>query len=286
MSRRPLPDDALQVIQRASMRMAPGGLMWSESPIPRPGRRRVARHAAAAPYDPLLTAGGASYAAGITYGYPEPPSDQYLTSAKADPIVLDQGHALVVLIAGYELGSIGIPTGWHTAASGTVGSTPLQYALVYITDADGSVDGTLTYSGWDATDSAAIVADFTWTSDDPYTVSPLPAWSWDLQVSVATDSGVNGIAAQAPSTAWIGRHNITVGLVENAVATSYPYIQTDPTIDYTGRTGVSDGLGGADRVSVVWPYDGDHTPLATPTTFEFTSASATGAWVSLGIGWA
>lgn len=282
MSIRPRPQ-AAQAAERARSRMAPGGRLWSESPIPRVAPRRVRM---VGRRSTLVVAGANAYAPGITAGYSEPPATQYMTQAGAGFPELNQGEAVVVLVAGYALGTITLPTGWTTADSGTIGSTPLQYVLCWATDADAPVGDALTYSAWDTVNSAAIVSAFYFTSADPYEVDPLPAWSLDLQHTKATATGANSIAAEIPSTSWQGRFNVTAGLVENATATSYPYVSTDPTIDYTGLVGVSDGLGGADRLSVVHPYDGDHTPLATPTEFQFANASALGAWVSFGIGWA
>lgn len=123
MSSRPRQPSMARV-NKARSRMAPGGLMWSESPIPRPGKRRV-RRLGTPPTPP-------TYVSGSTLAFSG--TDAAMTSTG---LTVGDVMTCVAITKG---AAITPPSGWVTLVSGAV--TDLNYWAGWITLA-GSDDLTL-----------------------------------------------------------------------------------------------------------------------------------------------
>lgn len=217
MSLRPI-DPKLGRVRRAGQRMAPGGRRWSESPIPRVGKRRLpsvgvlGEAPVFAGYNATTTGDGSTLTLpSANFGLPE-----------YDPVA---GDVIVAFIGGIDLSSLTLPAGWVAAASGTVGSH-LTYRVAYLVVTGSDAFGMSWSPTWNFSDPAGYANNLCYVVEGDGRTPVVSVSS----VTGSTSSGA--LPTGGMSNAWMCVKSTPDSNAPNI--TAYPDAQVNADLVYAG----------------------------------------------------
>lgn len=245
-------------------------LRWSESPVPRVGKRRIRRLGAEPALDPpvALDNGEWEVRRSSTTSAPFTQTD-VLDIATGTSWVPDDGEGVIVLMHGVGLGTITIPTGWTLVDQGTAGT--IQWLVMFIIGDGSAVDQDVTFSTI-AYDDPVAYSYWAFSGAAGWDAAVVDIWSntGDTVVDLAGDPGT----LVAPWSVTIAQYTDNA---YTATPTEVVFVQaTDP------HAGVwVDGYG----YMSWWMGIDDTIDAPAVAEAEYTAATTDVDWWAACIGW-